>query len=165
MVFPLSWMFLFTNEALAGFLLIESFAALFGIAAIIASGVLADRFGHRRLLYWGAMVITAFGLVAPLLLARMGTAEAIDLVLGFAILGVIFGQSSGAVASMFEPRLRYTGSALVSDLSWMLSAGFAPLAALALTEWGGLILSGLYLLSGAVCTMVVLMLPRRIEMS
>ena len=57
---------------------------------------------------------------------------------GFFILGLSFGQSSGAVASLFEARNRYTGSALVSDLAWMFGAGFAPVTALLLSTWLGL---------------------------
>ena len=82
---------------------------------------------------------------------------------GFIVLGVSFGQSSGAVASLFDPARRYTDSAVVSDLAWLFGAGFAPLAALALSSWLGLPAAGLYLLSGAVCTVLALRFARRIE--
>lgn len=162
-VFPLSWVFLYTEESVTSFLIIESVAALFGIAAIILSGLLADLIGHRKLLFRGAIAIAAFSVVAPLLLSGRGFGEAVYMIAGFIILGVSFGQSSGAVASLFPPRRRYTDSAIVSDLAWLFGAGFAPLAALALTAWGGLMLSGLYLLSGAVATILALWLARRLE--
>src|SRR3546814_7153078 len=41
-VFPLSWVFLFTDETPARFLAIEAVAAVVGVLAIIASGRLAD---------------------------------------------------------------------------------------------------------------------------
>lgn len=162
-VFPLSWVFLYTDDSLTNFLIIESAAAVFGLAAIMLSGVLADLIGHRALLFRGAFAIAGFSIVAPILLSLQGFGEAVYMIAGFIILGVNFGQSSGAVASLFEPRRRYTGSAIVADLAWLFGAGFAPLAALALSAWAGLFASGLYLLSGAICTMVALHYARRLE--
>jgi hypothetical protein len=59
-----------------------------------------------------------------------------------------------AAFSGFAPR--YTASALTTDLAWLFGAGFAPLAALFLASGLGLIASGAYLLSGAVCTLLAL---------
>ena len=86
------------------------------------------------------------------------------MVVGFALLGLSFGQSSGAVASRFTRRYRYTGSALTSDLAWLFGAGFAPLVALFLATRFGLASSGAYLLSGAVCTIIALLLSHRLEL-
>ena len=85
------------------------------------------------------------------------------MILGFVLLGLSFGQSSGAVASSFTPSYRYTGSALTSDLAWLFGAGFAPLVALSLSSRFGLPFAGAYLLSGAVCTLVALAINRRFE--
>src|SRR3546814_14996686 len=49
-VFPLSWVFLSTDETPARFLMIEAIAAVFGFGAIIASGTIADCIGRRTLL-------------------------------------------------------------------------------------------------------------------
>lgn len=159
-VFPLSWVFLYTDETLVRFLLIEAVAAAVGILAIILSGYLSDRFGRRRLLLVGAILIGLFAILAPLLLSWGPWGELTYMVLGFFLLGLSFGQSSGAIASSFDVRNRYSGSALVSDLSWMFGAGFAPLTALSLSAWGGLPAAGLYLLSGALCSMAALLLFR-----
>ena len=86
------------------------------------------------------------------------------MVVGFALLGLSFGQSSGAVASRFASRYRYTASALTSDLAWMFGAGFAPLVALFLATRFGLASSGAYLLSGAICTIIALLLSHRLEL-
>ena len=45
---------------------------------------------------------------------------------------------------------------MTSDLAWLFGAGFAPFVALYLSSHFGLIASGLYLLSGAICTLVAL---------
>jgi MFS family permease len=155
-VFPLSWVFLFTSEGIARFLVIETISAFFGLAAIVASGVIADRIGRKSLLMGSALAIAAFSGFAPQLLDAGPVGEAIFMILGFVLLGLAFGQSSGAVASSFSKAYRYTGSAITSDLAWLFGAGFAPLAALLLSTNFGLISAGAYLLSGAVCTLIAL---------
>jgi MFS family permease len=162
-VFPLSWVFLFTRQVPARFLLIEAASATAGVAAMIASGLIADRVGRRTLLIVSAAAIAAFSGFAPQLLDGGDVGEIIFMALGFALLGISFGQSSGAVASNFSTTYRYTGSALTSDLAWLFGAGFAPFVALLLSSHFGLISAGAYLLSGAVCTLVALTVNRQIE--
>ncbi len=82
---------------------------------------------------------------------------------GFGLLGLSYGQTAGAVASSFGREYRYTGAALTSDLAWLIGAGFAPLVALTLSSRLGLAWVGLYLLSGAICTLVALWFDRRLE--
>lgn len=159
-VFPLSWVFLFTNDSPTGFLLIEAMAAAFGFAAVVASGLIADRFGRRNLLGTCAVGIAIFSGFAPQLLDAGPVGEVTFMVLGFILLGLSFGQSSGVVASGFASEHRYVGSALTSDLAWLFGAGFAPLAALLLSANFGLIASGAYLLSGAIATLAALWLNK-----
>ena len=155
-VFPLSWIHLRTNAGIVQFLTIEIVSALFGIGAIVVSGLLADRIGRRSLLAYTAAGIAVFSGFAPQLLDGGDTGEALFMILGFTLLGLSFGQSSGAVSANFEKHARYTGSALTSDLAWLFGAGFAPLAALLLATQFGLIAAGGYLLSGAIATLVAL---------
>jgi MFS family permease len=159
-VFPLSWIYLYTHRNTVSILELEMAGAFVGVLTIGLSGLLADRIGRRKLLGWSAGLIAAFSFFAPFLLGGGDWGEAIFMILGFAILGLSFGQASGAVTSNFEPRYRYTGAALTSDLSWLVGAGFAPLVALAVTSQLGLITVGGYLLSGAVCTLVALRINR-----
>lgn len=161
-VYPLSWVFLFTDETPARFLLIEAIAAVVGVISIIASGYFADRVGRRTLLGVTAAAIAAFSGFAPQLLGAGQVGEATFMILGFALLGLSFGQSSGALSSNFQPRHRYTGSAFTSDLAWLFGAGFAPLVALWLSSQYGLIAAGGYLLSGAICTLIALWLNREL---
>ncbi len=163
-VFPLSWVYLTAEQDVPGFLGIEIGTAVLGVCAVIASGALADRFGRRRLLIACAVAIAIFALVAPVLLDAGQIGEFVYMVVGFGLLGLSFGQSSGAVASRFTRRYRYTASALTSDLAWMFGAGFAPLVALFLATRFGLFSSGFYLLSGAIITIVVLLLSSRLEL-
>ena len=55
--------------------------------------------------------------------------------------------------SNFPPESRYTGAAIVANAAWVIGAGFAPLVALFLASRFGLWSVGLYLLSGAICTL------------
>ncbi len=163
-VFPLSWVFLFTKQGLARFLVIQAVGAAFGVAAIVASGWIADRTGRRNLLAITAVMIAAFSGFAPQLLSAGEGGEAAFMLAGFVLLGLSFGQSSGAVAASFPAAYRYTASALTSDLAWLFGAGFAPLVALAVSARFGLIFAGAYLLSGAVCTLLALTINRQLEM-
>lgn len=161
-VFPLSWVFLFTRESPARFLMIEMVGAIVGVLAVVASGLIADRVGRRYLLGVSAAAIGVFSGFAPQLLDHGDMGEAIFMVIGFALLGVSFGQSSGAVNSNFPTGDRYTGAALTSDLAWLFGAGFAPLVALILVSEFGLLSAGGYLLSGAIGTLVALGLNREL---
>jgi len=163
-VFPLSWVYLKTTSDVPAFLAVEIGTAVIGLAAVTGSGALADRMGRRALLLVCAVAIGIFALVAPRLLDGGLVGEFFYMVVGFALLGFSFGQSSGAVASRFEQRHRYTASALTSDLAWLFGAGFAPLVALYLATHYGIFSSGAYLLSGAIVTVVALLLSQRLEM-
>jgi MFS family permease len=162
-VFPLSWVFLYTNQPPVRFLVIELIGAAVGVVSIVASGPIADRMGRRMLLVVTAGIIAAFSGFAPQLLNGGDVGETVFMILGFILLGLAFGQSSGAIASRFALNYRYTASALTSDLAWLFGAGFAPFVALFLSSQFGVISSGYYLLSGAVCTLIALAVNRQLE--
>ena len=155
-VFPLSWVYLFTHESPARFLVIEIVGGFVGVLAVVASGLIADRVGRRYLLGASAAGIAVFSGFAPQLLNGGDVGEVVFMVVGFALLGLAFGQSSGAVAANFTTARRYTGAALTSDLAWLVGAGFAPLVALVLASRFGLVAAGAYLLSGAIGTLIAL---------
>jgi MFS family permease len=164
-VYPLSWVYLYTEESPANFLMIEAIAAAFGVVAIIVSGILADRLGRRTVLGATAAAIAVFSAFAPTLLDSGESGEALFMIAGFIILGLSFGQASGALSHNFVMRHRYTGSALTSDLAWLFGAGFAPFIALWLSAEFGLLAAGGYLLSGAVATLIALWLNRTLASS
>jgi MFS family permease len=162
-VFPLSWIRLYSNQDISEFLVVQMVGAGLAIFGIIASGRIADRFGRRRTLATVAVLIAVFSGFAPTLLGGGRLGQDIFILLGFSLLGVSYGQASGAVASNFESRYRYTGAALTSDLGWLIGAAFAPLVALGLSAHFGLAYVSVYLLSGAACTLAALSLNRALE--
>ena len=163
-VFPLSWILLYSKQSIPQFLGIQIFGALLAAAGIVASGVIADRIGRRRTLAFLAGLIAVFSGFAPTLLDGGTLGQDVFILLGFALLGLSYGQAAGATNASFEPKYRYTGAALTSDLAWLIGAGFAPLVALGLSANFGLGYVSLYLLSGAACTLAALWINRKMEM-
>jgi MFS family permease len=159
-IFPLSWVTLTGRETATRFLLIEMGAAVVGVAAMLMSGVIADRFGRRTVLGISAALIGAYSGFAPQLLNGGGAGETAYMLAGFLLLGLAFGQSSGVISASFPPEHRYTGAAIVANAAWFIGAGFAPLVALFLATRVGLWAIGLYLLSGVVCTLLALLINR-----
>jgi MFS family permease len=163
-VFPLSWVALYTDHNAGDFLITEFIGAILGTIGIVASGLIADRTGRRTLLAVCAVLIALFSFVTPMLLGGGAAGRATFVLVGFALLGLSFGQAAGAVASNVSNTYRYTASALTSDIAWMVGAGFAPLVALGLSSQFGLALVGAYLLSGAVCTLAALRVNKELEL-
>lgn len=164
-VFPLSWILLFsTQQSVGAFLLVQIAGAALAAAGIVASGVIADRVGRQETLAALAILIGVFSGFAPTLLEGGVLGQDMFILLGFALLGLSYGQAAGAMNANFEPRYRYTGAALTADIAWLIGAGFAPLAALGLSAHFGLGYISLYLLSGALCTLAALWVSRRLRM-
>lgn len=151
---------LFVIGAGSGGVRAARFAAAFGAAGIVASGLLADRIGRRFTLGGLAAVIAAFSGFAPTLLDGGRIGQDIFILLGFVILGLSYGQAAGAVTSNFAPKYRYVGAALTADVAWLIGAAFAPLVALGLSAHFGLAYVSVYLLSGAIATLAALGLNR-----
>ena len=162
-VFPLSWISLYSEHSLTSVLLMQIVGACCGALAIVASGKLADRFGRRNTLGSMAVLIALFSLATPKLLSGGEMGHDIFIIVGFILLGLSYGQSSGTVTANFSPQYRYTGAALTTDMAWLVGAAFAPLVALGLSAKFGLIAVSLYLLSGAICTLVALGINRAFE--
>jgi MFS family permease len=162
-VFPLSWIRLYSNQSIPEFLGVQMFGAGLAAIGIIASGKIADRYGRRTTLGTLAVMIAVFSGFAPTLLGGGRIGQDIFILLGFSLLGLSYGQAAGAVNSNFEPRYRYTGAALTSDLAWLVGAAFAPLVALGLSAHFGLAYVSVYLLSGAACTLAALSFNRSLK--
>ena len=164
-VFPLSWILLFSKQSVTAFLAIQILAAILGIGGVIVSGVIADRLGRRKTLGLFATLIAVFSGFAPTLLDGGTLGQDVFVLVGFTLLGLSYGQAAGALNASFDPRYRYTGAALTSDVAWLIGAGFAPLVALGTSAYFGLGYVSLYLLSGAAGTLAALWVNRKLEES
>ena len=162
-VFPLSWITLGSTQTVNDVLLIQVIGAGVGILGTVASGFIADRIGRRTTLGTLAFLIGIFSFFAPWLLGGSRAAQDAFILIGFALLGLSYGQSAGTVTSNFPIRFRYTGAALTTDVAWLIGAAFAPLVALGLSSKFGLGAVSVYLLSGAICTLGALRLNKALE--
>jgi MFS family permease len=159
-VFPLSWIELYSSRSVGDFLVVEAGGAALIMLGVVASGLVADRFGRRNTLGTLAVLIGIFSMFVPKLMSGGETGQDIFVLVGCVLLGLSYGQAAGIVTDNFDTRYRYTGAALTSDIAWLAGAAFAPLVALGLSAHFGLHAVSLYLLSGAVGTVVALMLNR-----
>lgn len=164
-IFPLSWIAIHHSQAIPDVLIIELIGAVIGLAFMFLSGMIADRIGRRSTLGLGAVLTAAFALVSPWLLGGDTMSQDAFILIGFALLGFSYGQSSGTATANFLPSCRYTGAALTTDLAWLIGAAFAPLVALGVSTRFGLAGISLYLLSGAACTLLALRINRRVRHS
>ncbi|WP_414648779.1 MFS transporter [Collimonas sp.] len=162
-VFPLSWITLYSMRSLSDFLVIQVIGAGLMALGVIASGLIADRFGRRTTLGSCAILIAVLSAFVPTLMNGGEFGQNLFILLGFSLLGLSYGQAAGAVTANFPAKYRYTGAALTSDLSWLVGAGFAPLVALGLSAHFGLAYVSFYLLSGAACSLAALSLNRALE--
>jgi MFS family permease len=162
-IFPLSWILLGESQLIGNVLVVQILGACICILATIASGVIADRIGKRTTISLMAVLIGIFALFAPMLMSGTPVMQDAFILIGFALLGVSYGQASGIITANLEPRFRYSGAALTSDLAWLFGAAFAPLIALGLSVHFGLIAVSFYLLSGVFCTLLALRISKHLE--
>jgi MFS family permease len=162
-VFPLSWITLYSLRSVSDFLVVQIIGAAIALVGVVASGLIADRFGRRNTLGSLAVLIAVFSAFVPSLMNGGESGQNLFVLIGFGLLGLSYGQAAGAVTANFPARFRYTGAALTSDLAWLVGAGFAPLVALGLSAHFGLGYVSLYLLSGAVGSLAALSLNRALE--
>lgn len=163
-IFPLAWVVLNSERIGAGMLRTQIAGAVVLLIMVVLSGRIGDTVGRARLLKIGAILIGIFSFGAPFILGAGPVGETVYTLVGFGLLGLSFGQTSGALASSFSRKFRYTGAALTADAAWLIGAAFAPLVALGLSSFLGLFAVGGYLLSGAICTVVALRRGRSLEM-
>ena len=156
-IFPLGYVSLYRDLTIPNLLLIQMAGAFIAIITCALSGILADKFGRRRVLF----VVTCLVGILSLNIEGLMQQEWVFLILGFTLLGFAFGQSSGTLPHRFQQRYRYTGVSITNDIAWLFGAAFAPIVALGLTHWYGLRFAGYYLLSGAIATLIALYVVHR----
>ncbi len=165
-VFPLSWVTLFSDQSVINCLIVQMFGAVLCIVSMLLSGQIADRIGRRATLAVGAGLIALFSLAGllPIFLHGSPLGALLFVLGGFVLLGFTHAQAAGAINSTFPSRYRYSGAIVTNDLAWLVGAAFAPLVALFIAAHFGVGYVGLYLLSGAVGTLLALGINRNLEM-
>lgn len=159
-VFPISYTLLFTDNAISTIILWQLLGGTLAVVAVLVSGLLADKYSMRRVLWFTCALVPVLGLS----IGTLENAPGVYIVLGFIILGLSYGQSSAILPNRFAPQYRYSGAAVATNFSWILGAAFAPFIALLLAWAFGLWAASLYLLSGAIVTVCALyLLEKRLK--
>jgi len=138
-------------------------ASVFVAAATLASGILSDRFGRKKVIAASCIFAVPWSLVLfPLL--GMGTVLAfgIGLTVTLVIFAIAYGPAGALLPELFETKYRYTGAGMGYNLAGVLGGGIVPLVAAQLITstggWGiGVLLAAIGVFSIA-CTMA---LPNR----
>ena len=86
-----------------------------GLALIAAS--LGAMFVPRAWEEWSQAVLGLWMIASPWLLGGGAVRQDAFVLIGFALLGLSYGQSSGTATANFLPACRYTGAALTADLA------------------------------------------------
>ena len=142
---------------------------VYGIASVLVFPAVFFPFAQRLEGTLYAFVVFSFAFIArpigtmAFMAIQKRFGRGIKLTAALFLLGLSYGQAAGAVTANFEAQFRYTGAALTSDLAWLIGAAFAPLVALGLSARFGLVAVSVYLLSGAVCTLIALRVNRALE--
>ena len=102
-VFPLSWIAVSGTQQISDVLIVQIVGAAVGILGTMVSGWIADRIGRRTTLGLFAAAIGVFALVSPWLLDGGPKSQDAFILIGFALLGLSYGQASGTVTANFAP--------------------------------------------------------------
>jgi MFS family permease len=108
-------------------LLILMCASLIWIGSTLWGGSLADRFGARKAMMGGYILIGLWAIPMFVLIdSRSLVAFAVAVFVLAIGLGVSYGPQSSLFAALFPPRIRYTAASLPYAVGGILGGGFAP---------------------------------------
>jgi metabolite-proton symporter len=158
-VFALSWGTSALGFSREKFLVMQLFAILFFALTIPISAVLAEH-GRRRMLMWVNVAIGAFGLVLAPLFAAGTWGALLMMVLGMALVGLVYGPLGTVLSELFPTAVRYSGSSLTFNLAGIFGASLAPYIATYLAKEYGLQYVGYYLCLASVLSLAGLAATR-----
>lgn len=160
-VFTLSWGVSALHYSKTSFLVAQIISMLFFGLGIPLSAILADRYGRGGILMMATAAIFVFGLFFSALFVG-GNLILINifLAIGMFLMGLTYGPLGTALAEIFPPAVRYTGSSMAFTLAGILGASLTPYLATTLAESYGLSSVGYYLAIAAVITFAALAAAR-----
>lgn len=134
------------------FLSLQLLAILFLALGIVVAGYASDRWTPRAVLITGSLIgIFGCALMGPMMGSGSPFLIWAYLALALFIMGLVYGPLGAWLPGLFPARVRYTGASIAFSAAGIIGGGFAPNAAKALSEWGGLGMVGLYL--SAMCAL------------
>jgi metabolite-proton symporter len=158
-VFALSWGTTVLGYTRGQFLIMQLFATLFFAIFIPISARLVED-GRRPFLIWANVFVAAFGLVLGRLFGGGTIGALLTMVIGMALVGLVYGPLGTVLSELFPTACRYTGSSLSYNLAGIFGASLAPYAATYLAQNYGLPFAGYYLSAGALLSLFGLLAMR-----
>ncbi len=151
-IFPLGYIEIETGHLPQSILLIQIIGATFAVCGVILSGIVADQSDRRSVVKWSLPFLAVTGIF----IFALNGAPWLFILPAFTALGFAHGQAGAVVPNRFKPEYRYDGTAIATNLSWIVGAAFAPLVAMGLTQFLGLWSAAIYLLSGVVASWIAI---------
>ncbi|MGZ6754851.1 MAG: MFS transporter, partial [Nocardioides sp.] len=113
--------------------------AALGVALVVVSGRLSDRFGRKPVYNVGTVIALLFAFPAAWLVQTGQTwAVAATFVGGLGVVyGVVYGPLAAFWSELFDTRYRYTALSTLYQMSGIVASGFTPLIAAWLVSRGG----------------------------
>jgi len=135
-------------------------AAVLFAAATVASGVLSDRYGRKKVIIWSTGAGIVWGLALfPILDIGTPMSFAVGLAVSLVIVGISYGPAGSFLPELFRPQFRYTGAGLGYNIAGVLGGAIPPLLAPGITaSYGGIGIGVMLSILGVVslvCTMAL----------
>jgi metabolite-proton symporter len=160
-VFSLSWGTSALDYGREEFLIMQLGSVLFFAATIPLSAIAADRIGVNLTLMLAGGAIAIYGFIFPSLFgAGSAGMTFLSMVIGFALMGCMYGPLGARLGQLFPTSLRYTGTSLAFNLAGILGGSLAPYIATTLAMRYSLHAVGLYLSAAALLSLLALLLSK-----
>lgn len=138
-------------------------ASVFVAAATLASGILSDRFGRKKVIATSCILAVPWSLALfPILSANTVFAFGLGLTVTLVIFAISYGPAGALLPELFETRYRYTGAGMGYNLAGVVGGGIVPLVAAQLAGTSGTMAVGFLLAGiGVFSVLCTLALPSR----
>lgn len=123
---------------------------------IMATSVLADKIGRKKVLMTASVLLVVFSLVFPFFLEGRHNMVGMLLFLGvgFVIMGTLYGPVGAVLPELFPTKVRYSGAGITYNLAAVVGAAVAPTITTWLIAQYGLYSAGLYMFALALVSVV-----------
>ncbi|MDE8677474.1 MFS transporter [Limosilactobacillus mucosae] len=155
-----TWSLSFATTALgfshSEFLLLLMAAIVEFAVLIMATSVLADKVGRKKVLMTASVALVVFSLVFPYFLEGQHNMVGMLLFLGlgFVVMGTLYGPVGAVLPELFPTKVRYSGAGITYNLAAVVGAAVAPTITTWLIATFGLHYAGMYMFVLAVASVV-----------
>lgn len=155
-----TWSLSFATTALgfshSEFLLLLMAAIVEFAVLIMATSVLADKVGRKKVLMTASVALVVFSLVFPYFLEGQHNMVGMLLFLsmGFVVMGTLYGPVGAVLPELFPTKVRYSGAGITYNLAAVVGAAVAPTITTWLIAAFGLHYAGMYMFVLAVVSVV-----------